>query len=175
MAELGAAGWRRSTPLRIAGGVGQESRRQGWPEVDRSMPEMRTRHVPATAIRRVGEGGTSRLRRTLGVASGTITNAGPSLHLFYSTQFPKPTPKKSDDRRCDVRCTHWSPRGRCEDPALYWLIEPEGRRNPGGYVCRVHAQATIDEYEIKLGETWTAEPVDELGHQVPGDVLVPNP
>lgn len=38
-----------------------------------------------------------------------------------------------------------------------WIVQPDGKRNPGGTMCRKHAQEVIDEYQEKLGENWTFE------------------
>lgn len=64
-------------------------------------------------------------------------------------------------------CYHWDercqPALRCRDHADYWLIQPDGRRNPGGWTCAEHGRATVTEYADKLGELWTLQPIDEHG------------
>jgi hypothetical protein len=50
--------------------------------------------------------------------------------------------------------------------ATFWLIDPDGKRNPGGWVCRRHGQAIVKEYREKLGEGWTLALIDEYGDPV---------
>ena len=50
--------------------------------------------------------------------------------------------------------------GRCPNSAAHWLIQPDGKRNPGGYVCDAHGQAITSEYSEKLGEVWTLGPLE---------------
>jgi hypothetical protein len=62
-------------------------------------------------------------------------------------------------------CYNWTPK-RCTAPAAYWLIQPDGKRNPGGWICANHGQAIVAEYAAKLGEHWTLQPIDEHGRAV---------
>lgn len=52
----------------------------------------------------------------------------------------------------------------CPEEATVRLIDPDGKPVPGSCMCQRHAQRCIDEYEEKLNETWTTEP---LGHLRP--------
>lgn len=58
------------------------------------------------------------------------------------------------------QCGHYDlDRQRCERDAAYWYIAPDGTLCPGMPECVEHALATITEYEEKLGERWSLEPV----------------
>ena len=57
------------------------------------------------------------------------------------------------------RCTQYTGQTRCDDPATRRLYQPDGRLNPGGYLCATHAEAVTSEYAAKLHETWTTRPV----------------
>ena len=48
----------------------------------------------------------------------------------------------------------WTSAGRCDRPASFRLVTPDGKLVPGFY-CREHAEATVSEYKAKLHETWT--------------------
>ena len=48
---------------------------------------------------------------------------------------------------------------RCPSPATLWLIQDDGKPNPGGYVCRAHGEAIVAEFGAKLGECWTLIPI----------------
>ena len=59
------------------------------------------------------------------------------------------------------RCTqNDSTPARCTDEAVVWLIQPDGKRNPLGWLCQKHADAIVQEYAEKLGELWTLEPLN---------------
>ena len=57
------------------------------------------------------------------------------------------------------RCTHYTGRTRCDEPATVRLYQPDGRPNPGGYLCVTHAKAVTSEYAAKLHETWATRPI----------------
>ena len=57
------------------------------------------------------------------------------------------------------RCTQYTGQTRCDDPATRRLYQPDGRLNPGGYLCATHAEAVTSEYAAKLHETWTTQPI----------------
>lgn len=57
------------------------------------------------------------------------------------------------------RCQQWPHDVRCEREAEGYIIQPDGKRNPGGLSCRPCADAPIQEYAEKLGETWAFEPL----------------
>jgi hypothetical protein len=59
-----------------------------------------------------------------------------------------------------MRCTHYDERTRCPEEATHLLYHPDGTPNPGGWMCRAHAQLVISEYRVQLGESWTAEPIE---------------
>ena len=58
-----------------------------------------------------------------------------------------------------MRCSVYSSDKRCLREATIWLHSPDGKRNPGGFVCQEHADEIIGEYQEKLGETWRTEPI----------------
>ena len=63
-----------------------------------------------------------------------------------------------------MRCGNWPAVGsRCEKEATKWMFDDDGQQNPGGFVCADHAAAIILEYREKIGQEWTAKPIDELG------------
>ena len=74
-----------------------------------------------------------------------------------------------------AQCQHWHPNvgivaGRhkqCENEAIYWLIPPHGKPNPGGLVCRKCGKMIIKEMGEKLNEAWVLCPVDENGTRLP--------
>ena len=56
------------------------------------------------------------------------------------------------------RCTDGT--GHPHDvPAEGWILDPDGVRR--GAMCKAHAQAVIEEYAAKLGETWSFEAAPE--------------
>lgn len=57
------------------------------------------------------------------------------------------------------RCSCYPSGKQCQNLSDFWLFAPEGRRNPGGCVCREHGRAIVEEYSQKLGETWTLVPL----------------
>ena len=61
-----------------------------------------------------------------------------------------------------ITCNEWPNGTRCRNDATEWLIQPNGTKNPGGYVCREHAEAIITEYAAKLGEYWTTVPLAQI-------------
>ena len=69
-----------------------------------------------------------------------------------------------------MRCSHYNGVGigadRCRADATHWLFDPDGEKNPGGWVCKAHGDAIVEEYAAKLGERWTLRPIDELGNLV---------
>ena len=61
------------------------------------------------------------------------------------------------------RCGFWPHTGsRCTAPAAVWLRAPDGKLVPGCYYCRRHANATVSEYQAKLGERWSTVPLNVL-------------
>lgn len=62
-----------------------------------------------------------------------------------------------------MQCNHYCGNTRCSSAASLWLIQDDGRPNPGGWLCQLHATATIEEYRTKLGEVWRARPIDHVG------------
>ena len=46
--------------------------------------------------------------------------------------------------------------------ASHWLIDPEGRRNPGGWVCRRCGGRVVEEYRVKLDESWRLQPLRRI-------------
>jgi hypothetical protein len=82
-----------------------------------------------------------------------------------------------------MKCAHWTDDSRtertesgrvvviedaqrCTKNATHWLHAPDGRKVPGCWYCEQHATACVDEYREKLGEVWTARPIDHLGNLV---------
>lgn len=62
-------------------------------------------------------------------------------------------------------CYNWNTQGqRCTQHAAFWFIQPDGERNPGGWVCAEHGLATVKEYAEKIGQYWTLQPIDDLGN-----------
>lgn len=49
---------------------------------------------------------------------------------------------------------------KCTDPATVRLIAPDGKPAPGCRMCKPHAEAVIEEYRVKAGWTWSAQPID---------------
>lgn len=86
--------------------------------------------------------------------------------LFGDPEPTGPTGPTEDATRAPRRCDHWTTpsdgsRGvRCDDVAEVHLVAPDGRRTPGGSVCRRHADAVVSEYDEKLGEAWYSEEMD---------------
>jgi hypothetical protein len=58
-------------------------------------------------------------------------------------------------------CSTWSGRTRCPKRSYGWLFDPDGKPNPGGYVCREHGEAVVAELQEKIGERWTLVPFNE--------------
>jgi hypothetical protein len=56
---------------------------------------------------------------------------------------------------------------RCGERATYWLIQDDGRRNPGGHVCERHGRSIVAEYQAKLGEIWRLEPFSDAERGLP--------
>ena len=56
-------------------------------------------------------------------------------------------------------CTVFTDRTRCTETATAFLIQPDGKRNPGSRVCPRHGEAITVEYQEKLGESWGLEPI----------------
>lgn len=52
-------------------------------------------------------------------------------------------------------------RARCSFAATAKLVAPDGQDCRGAYYCPVHGQETTNEYQVKLGETWTLRPLTE--------------
>lgn len=46
------------------------------------------------------------------------------------------------------------PGNQCRRKATHWLRAPDGKLNPGGYICEEHGAAVVEEYREKLGEEW---------------------
>ena len=68
-----------------------------------------------------------------------------------------------------MQCTHYNNQitsTRCQNAATFWLHSPDGEKVPGSYVCTYHAQAVVSEYAAKLGQNWTAVPINKLGEEV---------
>lgn len=63
-------------------------------------------------------------------------------------------------------CTHYTGRERCYRTATLRLYSPDGSAVPGCTYCDEHGRAPIDEYREKLGEVWTAAPIDEYGREI---------
>lgn len=64
-----------------------------------------------------------------------------------------------------MTCYHWTTK-RCTAHAAYWLIQPDGKRNPGGWICVDHGKATVKEYAEKLRQNWLLQPIDEYGRAI---------
>ena len=61
-----------------------------------------------------------------------------------------------------MQCSkYWATGRRCQRDAEVWLIQPDGKRNPGGYLCRNHGEAVVSEYAVILGEQWSLGPLKE--------------
>ena len=45
---------------------------------------------------------------------------------------------------------------RCPEKSVAHLTAPDGKLNPGGYVCWQHGAAILGEFAVKLGEQWGA-------------------
>lgn len=71
-----------------------------------------------------------------------------------------------------MRCSHYHGTGigadQCKAHATHWLFDPDGKQNPGGWACREHGDAVVEEYGAKLAEAWTLRPIDENGDLIPG-------
>lgn len=50
---------------------------------------------------------------------------------------------------------------RCPREATVRLLDPDGKRVPGGGMCDAHAREVVTEYREKLGEEWRVEPLEE--------------
>lgn len=83
----------------------------------------------------------------MGAGSEALT-AGPALP-------PPETPFRP-------QCSTYTGQTRCARKADGWLIAPDGKPNPGGYVCRAHGEAVIAEYAEKLREWWSLAPLRGL-------------
>lgn len=57
-------------------------------------------------------------------------------------------------------------RARCTQPATVLLLDENGQPCPGGQCCSAHAGSIIQEYQTKLGITWTTVAVDEHGEPI---------
>lgn len=57
-------------------------------------------------------------------------------------------------------CNHWTDRKRCDETATVLMFAPDGEAVPGGYYCRLHATAAVNEYREKLGEVWTLQELE---------------
>jgi hypothetical protein len=63
------------------------------------------------------------------------------------------------------QCSIWE-RGqpRCARPAEFYLYAPGSTSPvPGGLICGECVVACVVEYEEKLGEVWTFEPIETKG------------
>ena len=60
-----------------------------------------------------------------------------------------------DDRTYPLQpmCDCWHP-SRCTRPARYILVTDEGKRCPGGPVCKLHGRAIVSEYREKIFQQW---------------------
>ena len=56
------------------------------------------------------------------------------------------------------QCAQYPFGKRCPNMGEGWIIQPDGKRNPGGYSCRTCADESAEEYRQKLGESWSFEP-----------------
>ncbi len=68
--------------------------------------------------------------------------------------------------RCTIYNNHTdcvTPCVRCPQPATILLIDENGHACPGGQCCQAHADSIIQEYQAKIGMTWTTVPIDEYG------------
>lgn len=57
-----------------------------------------------------------------------------------------------------MKCTDGQGRA-CAKEATLRIYNPEGKAVPGCWMCEQHAQAVVSEYKAKLGQEWTAKPV----------------
>jgi hypothetical protein len=57
------------------------------------------------------------------------------------------------------QCSTYLGRNRCTATATHWLIQDDGKPNPGGYVCLQHGEAIVSEFKNKLAEEWTLETI----------------
>ena len=57
----------------------------------------------------------------------------------------------------------WVNAVRCRNEATVYLIQPDGKPNPGGAYCEAHGTAIITEYGEKLRQCWTLTPCDQYG------------
>lgn len=64
-----------------------------------------------------------------------------------------------------MQCSNYNKRVRCKNPVNYWLLHPDGTRNPGGYVCSECGNEIVNEYATKLHEFWSLQEINEHGHE----------
>jgi uncharacterized protein with PIN domain len=61
------------------------------------------------------------------------------------------------------RCgTYTGPHGlekRCERTSAFWLLNDEGRLNPGGNVCAECGASIVSQFREHLNETWSLIPI----------------
>jgi hypothetical protein len=62
------------------------------------------------------------------------------------------------------QCCVFRWRTRCQEKGTVWLIAPDGKKNPGGYMCKAHGEGIVSEYREKLGEEWRLVPILEGRH-----------
>ena len=55
--------------------------------------------------------------------------------------------------------TYFDGATRCGATATVWLVAPDGKPNPGGYLCQRCGARIVAEYAAKLGEFWTLHPI----------------
>lgn len=53
-----------------------------------------------------------------------------------------------------IPCSTYTGRTRCGANATHWLVAPDGKLNPGGYVCWEHSRGVVEEFREKVGEEW---------------------
>lgn len=51
---------------------------------------------------------------------------------------------------------------RCTRKAIHWIVNPDGKDNPGGKVCEECGTGVVTEYKEKLEEVWTLRPLTEI-------------
>ena len=69
-----------------------------------------------------------------------------------------------------MKCASWPSNDRkdqCPYRAVGWLVAPDGGRVPGGVYCQMHLDRDIEEYQTKLGETWTIDPLTPQEQHLP--------
>lgn len=69
--------------------------------------------------------------------------------------FPIPPLCQSNGSRCRFAAAE----RRGDRHADVVLVAPDGKPNPGGWYCRPHGEAIVDEYLRVLGEVWTLVPI----------------